>query len=390
VTAKWEVAVSDLGAEEDARVQVVQARDVFGVPALPPAWLAGVVIRLRARMARILRAGDPPPVRILEGLQGVLDTAALVALCRLGVPERLSGRMDVEVLAGDLGVDPTRLRRLVRYAAARGWVKLDRHEQVRPMPVITFLRPEHPGGWRAWVEFVSGEEVLGAVSRLDVGVREGGDPFAAAVGAPFFDWMEQHPARHAAFDAAMAAGGRLHGLVLARGLDWSTTRKVCDIGGGTGALLATLLAAHPHLHGVLLELPKVAERVPATDRMTVVGGDAFAEVPSGCDTYLLVNVLHDWPDDDATRLLATVSTAMASSNTASSRAVIVEGRTDPRARDEFTARNDLLMLALTAGGRERTGSEFAELGAAAGLRLERTVGLPSGSVAHVLRRADVA
>jgi hypothetical protein len=50
-------------------------------------------------MARILRAGDPPPVRILEGLQGVLDTAALAALCRLGVPERLSGPMDIDVLA---------------------------------------------------------------------------------------------------------------------------------------------------------------------------------------------------------------------------------------------------------------------------------------------------
>jgi hypothetical protein len=374
----------------DGGEPVVRSRDVFGVPALPPAWLAGAVIRLRARLARILRAGDPPPVRIIEGLQGVLDTAALATLCRLGVPEQLSGRMGLDVLAKDLGVDPIRLGRLVRYSAARGWVGLDRHGRVRPRPVITFLRADHPGGWRAWVEFMSGEEVLAAISRLEVGMREGGDPFAAAVGAPFFDWMEQHPERHATFDAAMAAGGRLHGLVLARSLDWSTSRRVCDIGGGTGTLLATLLAAHPHLDGVLLELPEVVERVPTRPRMTVVGGDAFAEVPAGCDTYLLVNVLHDWPDDDATRLLATVSAAMASDAAAGSRALIVEGRTDARARDEFTARTDLLMLALTAGGRERTGREFAELGAVVGLRLERTVHLPSSSVAHVLRRADAA
>jgi hypothetical protein len=370
----------------DSGEPVVGLRDVLGVPRLPPAWLAGAVIRLRARMARILRAGDPPPVRILEGLQGVLDTAALAALCRLGVPERLSRRMDIDGLAEDLGVERERLGRLIRYAAARGWVGLDRHGQVVPKPVITFLRADHPGGWRAWVEFMSGEEVLAAISQLDVGMHEGGDPFAAAVGAPFFDWMEQHPDRHATFDAAMAAGGRLHGLVLARSLDWSTSQSVCDIGGGTGTLLATLLAAHPHLGGVLLELPEVAERTPTRQRMTVVGGDAFAEVPAGCDTYLLVNVLHDWSDDDATRLLGTVSAAMTSG--ASSRAVIVEGRTDPRARDEFTARTDLLMLALTAGGRERTSTEFAELGAAVGLRLERTVHLPSSAVAHILRRAE--
>lgn len=372
------------------RQQLVGPRDVLGVPALPPAWLAGLIIRLRGRVVRFLRVGDPPPVRILEGLQGVLDTAALVALCRLGVPERLSGRMDVEVLAGDLDVHPERLVRLVRYAAARGWVRLDRRGLVRPGPVITFLRADHPGGWRAWVEFMGGDEVLGAISRLEVGMHEDGDPFAAAVGAPFFSWMEQHPERHASFDAAMAAGGRLHGLVLARSLDWSTSRTVCDIGGGTGTLLATLLAAHPHLDGMLLELPEVAERTPARERLTVVGGDAFTEVPAGCDTYLLVNVLHDWSDDDATRLLAAVVRAMADGDAPGSRAVIVEGRTDARARDEFTARTDLLMLALTAGGRERTGTQFAELGAAVGLRLERTVPLPSGSIAYVLRRAEAA
>ena len=380
--------MSEPGSEGAGRLPVVAPREAFGVPVLPPAWLAGLVISGRARMARVLRAGDPPPVRILEGLQGVLDTAALVALCRIGVPERLSGRMEVAVLAADLGVDPARLRRLVRYAAARGWVGLDRRGRVRPKPVIRFLRADHPGGWRAWVEFMSGEEVLGAVSRLDVGLQEGGDPFAAAVGAPFFAWMEQHPERHATFDAAMAAGGRLHGLVLARSLDWSASHKVCDIGGGTGALLATLLAAHPHLHGVVLDLPEVIGRVAATERMSVVGGDAFSEVPAGCDTYLFVNVLHDWSDDDAARLLAVVAEAMAADDAPGSRVVIVEGRTDHRARDEFSARTDLLMFALTAGGRERSAEEFAALGSAVGLRLQDSVHLPSGSVAHVLCRAD--
>jgi hypothetical protein len=370
--------------DEATSVPVVQPRDVLGLPVLPPAWVAGLILRLRTSMARALRAGDPAPVRIFEGLQGVLDTAALVTLCRLGVPERLTERIDVEVLASDLGVDPVRLGRLVRYATARGWVALDRHGRVRPKPVIRFLHADHPGGWRAWVEFMGGEEILGAIRMLDAGMHEHGDPFATAVGAPFFDWMQQHPERHAVFDAAMAAGGRLHGLMLAHSLDWPSGHTVCDVGGGTGALLETLLGAHPHLRGVLFELPEVIERARPSDRMTLVGGDAFTEVPAGCDTYLLVNVLHDWSDDDATRLLATVATAMGSGDADRSRAVIVEGRTDPRARDEFTARADLLMFALTAGGRERTATEFAELASAVGLRLERSVGLPSGTVAHVL------
>jgi hypothetical protein len=375
---------------EATSVPVVHPREVLGLPVLPPAWVTGLVRRLRASTARALRAGDPAPVRILEGLQGVLDTAALVTLCRLGVPERLTETMDVEVLASDLGVDRVRLGRLVRYAAARGWVALDRHGRVRPRPVMRFLHADHPGGWRAWVEFMGGEEVLAAIGMLDTGMHEDGDPFATALGAPFFDWMHRHPERHAVFDAAMAAGSRLHGLTLAHNLDWPSGETVCDVGGGTGALLETLLGVHPHLHGVLFELPQVIERVQPSDRMTLVGGDAFAEVPAGCGTYLLVNVLHDWSDSDAKRLLATVATAMASRDGDRSRVVNVEGRTDPRARDEFAARTDLLMLALTAGGRERTETEFADLGSAVGLRLERSVGLASGAVAHVLRRREVS
>jgi hypothetical protein len=217
--------------DEATSVPVAPLRDVLGLPVLPPAWVAGLVLRLRASTTRVLRAGDPAPVRIFEGLQGVLDTAALVTLCRVGVPERLTETIDVEVLASDLGVDRVRLGRLVRYAAARGWVALDRHGRVRPRPVIRFLHADHPGGWRAWVEFMGGDR---------------------------------------------------------------------------------------------------------------------------------------------------------------SRVVIVEGRTDPRARDEFAARTDLLMLALTAGGRERTATQFADLGSALGLRLERSVPLASGAVAHVLRRREVS
>ena len=377
--------MSEEPTAEPARAPVLRNQDVFGVPALPPAAVTNLADRLRAGLARLARAA-PPPVRILEGLLGVLDLAALSALCRTGVPERLSAPTQVQALAEDLDVDPDRLDRLLRYAASRGWVRFDRRGRVRPTRTIGFLHPEHPGGWRSWVEFMSGDEVVAALGRLDAGMHAGGDPFAAASGAPFFEWMKEHPERHTHFDAAMEAGGRMHGLVLARSLDWSSSQRVCDVGGGTGALLATLVGAHPHLEGVLLELAEVAARAPSVERVTAVAGDAFDAVPGGCDTYLLVNVLHDWPDEDASRLLATVASAMADhgDNDAPRRAIIVEGRTHERSRDGLSARVDLLMFALTSGGRERTGAEFAQLAAGAGLRRKQTVQLPSGAVAHVL------
>jgi hypothetical protein len=384
--------VDPIAQQTPARAAVGPARDdvgpadVLGVPLLPPSGVARFGNRVRAGLARANRAAAPPPARILEGALGGLDLAVLAALCELDVPERLVGPTPVDELAGTLELDADRLERLLRYAATRGWVRLDRRGRIRPTRVTAFLRRDHPGGWRAWVEFASGGEVAAALAALPQGLRADGDAFAAANGQPFFAWMQDRPERHATFDGAMAAGGRMHGLLLAGALDWSTSRRVCDVGGGDGALLGVLLAQRVHLEGVLLELPEVAARAPDRPRVEVVGGDAFTAVPSGCDTYLLVNVLHDWGDEDAVRLLRRVAEAIADQPADRARVVVLDSEAHERPRDELAIRADALMLALTPGGRERTTAEFAALADRAGLRLTTTHHLTSGDVAHVLRR----
>jgi hypothetical protein len=378
------------GAEVTPVSDDVDLGDVLGVPVLPPAGVARLGDRLRAGLARTHRAVAPPPARLLEAALGGLDLAALATLCRLELPDRLTRPVRVAELADELGVAADRLDRLVRYAATRGWVRLDRRGRVRPTRQTAFLRREHPGGWRAWIEFAAGPEVAAALGSLEDGLRADGDAFAAANGLPFFAWMQDHPDRHATFDRAMAAGGRMHGLLLARSLDWSTSRCVCDVGGGDGTLLGVLLGQHAHLEGVLLDLPEVVARSTPRPRLTAVGGDAFDAVPAGCDTYLFVNVLHDWDDDAAVTLLRRAAEASADAGVAGAtdeaprRIVVVESESHERPRDGLALRADLLMLALTPGGRERTTAEVAALAAAAGLRLERTLRLASGDVAHLI------
>jgi hypothetical protein len=392
------MAVRDAARQMDSQaaadpnaVARLGAAQVLGIPLLPPSRVVGAGNRLRAGLARLHRATAPPPARIIEATLGTLDLAALSALCRLGVPDRLVGPTDGGAIADDLGVDRVRLERLLRYAAIRGWVRFDRRGMVRPTRAIEFLRRDHPGGWRAWIEFASGPEVHAAIGALDLGLAADGDAFAAVNGAPFFDWMGGRPERHAVFDAAMAAGGQMHGLLIARALDWSDARRICDVGGGDGALLAVLLAEHEQLEGVVFELPEVAGRVRDRPRLGAVGGDAFEVVPSGFDTYLLVNVLHDWDDEASERLLGNVARALAavedadgSTPTPPRRVVIVESEAHARPRDDLAIRADLLMLALTPGGRERTVDELVALGARVGLRRQRVRRLASGGVALVL------
>jgi hypothetical protein len=352
--------------------------DVLGVPVLPPGPVTAAGNRLRGVLGRLHGAMAPPPARILTALFGMLEHRALVLLCQAGVPDALTGPTAIPELANRLGADPVRLERLLRYAASKGWVRLDRRGRVRPTRITAFLRVGHPGGWLAWVEFAGGQEIVDAVGALSVD-EEPADGFAVVNGAPFFDWMAQHPDQWATFDRAMGAGGRMHALTLAAALDWSGDRRVCDVGGGTGELISTLLDLKPHLEGTLLDLHQVIARAVPHPRLQTCGGDAFAHVPEGFDTYLLVNVLHDWDDADAVRLLARVAQATG----ASGRVVVVEAECTSVPRDELAASADLLMAALTSGGRERGTEAFVELGRTVGLRHERAVRLASGDFAHV-------
>jgi hypothetical protein len=325
----------------------------------------------------------------MEAALAGLSPAVLATLCHLDVPDRVTAPVPVADLARILEVDPDRLERLLRFAHVHGWMRLDRNGEVHPTRVTAFLRRDHPGGWRAWAVFAAQPEVMRSLGAMPAALEVDGDAFLAANQQPFFPWMAAHPDAAARFDHAMAAGARLHGLLLARALDWSGRRRICDVGGGDGTLLATLIAHHPHLDTAVLELPEVVARTPVRAGVTAIAGDAFDAIPTGFDTYLLVNVVHDWDDRDAQRLLeqAVAAAGTSGATTSAVQVVVVESRARPRPVEDIALSADTLMLALTPGGRERTVEELTAIGRAAGLSCRRSLALASGDVAMVFEPA---
>jgi methylase of polypeptide subunit release factors len=85
--------------------------------------------------------------------------------------------------------------------------------------------------------------------------------------------------------------------------DFSQAGVVIDVGGGTGELLAAVLAANSSLRGTLFDLPHVVAHAGSVftdhgviDRQQTMGGSFFESVPAGGNTYLLKTVIHDWDD----------------------------------------------------------------------------------------------
>ena len=79
--------------------------------------------------------------------------------------------------------------------------------------------------------------------------------------------------------------------------DFSSSRRIVDVGGGRGHLLHAVLEATPDARGVLFDLPAVVETGgPAHPRLVRQAGDFFVDPLPAADAYLVMEVLHDWAD----------------------------------------------------------------------------------------------
>lgn len=195
--------------------------------------------------------------------------------------------------------------------------------------------------------------------------------------------------RSRSFDVMMETLGQQVGREVAALDDWSTVGTVADVGGGTGAALATLLHAHPHLEGVLVDRLDTAERARArfaseglASRVRIHGQSFFDHLPTSADVYLLTRVLHDWPDPDCVRILAGCREAAAGRGATVMIAEQLFG--DDQAGDKPAVSGHDLVLMVTVGGRNRSARQFSVLAAEAGLALADVVSpTPTGKYSLV-------
>eukprot|EP01062_Namystynia_karyoxenos_P039549 TRINITY_DN28722_c0_g1_i2.p1 TRINITY_DN28722_c0_g1~~TRINITY_DN28722_c0_g1_i2.p1 ORF type:complete len:428 (+),score=89.95 TRINITY_DN28722_c0_g1_i2:84-1286(+) len=175
-------------------------------------------------------------------------------------------------------------------------------------------------GLRAAMLVKGSPEFVEPWTRLDSVLKQGEDCSAcAASGRPGAVDLFRGGLQRAPCGLAVAFSEYLLGLAspqteaLVAELPLPEEGTVADIAGGSGELLAAVLASRPGLRGVLFDLPDVARGAAQgplaglveTGRARIAEGDFFSPpLPlEGCDALLLRWVLHDWGDDDALRIL---------------------------------------------------------------------------------------
>jgi hypothetical protein len=314
--------------------------------------------------------GGEDELAALWALGDYVTPIVLRAVSGLGVADHLAdGPRPVAELATLVGCHPDALRRALRLLVAEGVFAEPAPDRFALTEMSQPLRSDHPLSARETLTVLPSD--LHSWAEVEHSLRTGGSAFAEVYGTDRWSYLAGTPVEGERFHRRMRSASRRVGRAVARCFPWRGDERVVDVGGGTGGVLVELLAAHPGLTGVLFDQPEVVRSAPAVlgelaGRCTVVGGDFFAGVPAGGQVYLLVNVLHDWPDEQASRILAAVRDRLPDTG----RLLIVEGVPGVDGQPSRSGALDLHMLVVW-GGRERGPAEWRDLLAAVALRIDR-------------------
>ena len=304
----------------------------------------------------------------LQLATGYWDSRCLHVIAALGVADYIGERAESpEALARAVGAQPQALARVLRALAAHG-VFEEVGGGFRHTATSRLLRTDHPQSLRAFVGMMGMPVHWEAYGKLEHSVRTGESAMSCIAPGGTFQYFATHPEEARLFDDAMTAKSHEQIDSVLRVYDFSGFKRIADVGGGRGHLLRAVLAANPGLTGVLFDLPHVIEALassPSCERLTLRSGSFFTDPLPACDAYLLMSVIHDWGDPEATAILGAVRRAAP----AHAKVLLLEMLL-PDAPGPHPAKSlDVEMLVMTSGGRERTRAEYEALLESAGMHL---------------------
>jgi hypothetical protein len=316
----------------------------------------------------------PPQMRILEMLGGFQISQVLYVLAKLDIPTMLrQGPRTIGELAAATEVDAGALGRVVHFAASLGLFRTD-GDRVEVTELGAVLAEDHPRSMR-WPAFYYMETHYAPFGDFLETVRTGESTSMRFFGKSFWDWVSDSPDRAELQNRTFENVTRSLRAGMFDRYRLPAGAVVADLGGADGSILAELLSDEPDRRGIVFDRPDI---VPAArrnladrgmdDRVRTEAGDFFRSVP-GADVYILADTLHDWDDESCRTILRNIAAAA----NPGARVVLIEAVVPPGDTPHPAKAIDIVMLAMTEGGRERTAYEWQALLESAGFALDRIV-----------------
>jgi hypothetical protein len=336
-----------------------------------------------ARMTDTLAINSQETARLTELVGGYQLSQIVACMARLDIATHVAdGKSSTSELAQLTGARSESLSRFLRAAAGLGLLEQVGQDRFGLTPLGALLQGGNDG--RSMREFaigLSGTALTRTFEHLTEAVMTGQPMVEPALGSSLYGYLAAHPEEAGHFARAMGEMSDGSARQIVAQYDVSSFTRIVDVGGSYGVVLRRLLEAAQRATGVLFDRPDVVARarqaLDGTDlaaRIELVGGDFFEEVPNRGDLYVLREVLHNWDDDHARRVLENCHRAALPGSRLLLGEVVLPDEADAGTALAF----QLDLIALVAfGGKERTRDEWTHLLASAGYQLQDVRPVPS-------------
>lgn len=340
-------------------------------PAVPRNWLLRLAASRRfqawaGRMPILRRIARAEGAALFDVVAGFVNSQMLMALVDLHVLHKLQdGPQSTEILARLCAVPPARMQVLLQ--AGAGLRLLRRRRDGRFALTVRGASLLAVPGLQAMI--LHHRALYQDLTDPTAFLRDGTDTHLARFWPYVFGAAGAvDPTVTATYSDLMAESQVLVAEDVLSLVDFAGVNRLLDVGGGTGAFLAAVGAAHPKLRLDLMDLPVVLQgaglRLAAmSDRLTLHPGSFRDDsLPQGADAISLIRVLYDHNDSTVRQLLRAVYDALP----VGGRLIIAEPMSGGAKPDPQTDVYFAVYTMAMQTGRTRSGPEIAEMLSQAG------------------------
>ncbi|KAI5064082.1 hypothetical protein GOP47_0020752 [Adiantum capillus-veneris] len=134
-----------------------------------------------------------------------------------------------------------------------------------------------------------------------------------------------------------------------------------DVGGGIGTSASYIAARYPSIKIINFDLPHVVASAHVYPGVEHIGGDMFEAILS-CDAIFMKWILHDWSDEDCIKILKNCYKALPTyGKVIIMDAILEDGKPQKGSFSNLRVTLDMVMMAHTTYGKERTRDEWEHI-----------------------------
>jgi len=312
---------------------------------------------------------------IRSTIQGFSTSYLLYTACELGIFDALfDERKHVTLLAQELALDEEMLFRFMRPLVTLKYVNEEK-KYFNLLPLGERLAGQASESLKDFLLF-TGRQAMPYWSKLCEAMKTEKIPYQLVEQQPYFHAQVQQREKFEVFNNMMSKTSERIQLdtYFAEKKNWYGVKKIIDVGGGSGEIIAKFLEFYRNAQGFVLDLQHVQQKAEEklklygfNNRCSFKAGDFFKEVPRWGDLYILSRILHDWGDEEAITILSTVAQSMGGNSTLTIIEKLLPEVIEGNATHLYMT--DLNIWTM-CGGKERTQSQFEALFHQSGLTIK--------------------